>query len=184
MNPVQKLITVNQAVGITDITQNQATTRTVWDTPETLNPTQQITFFKNSNVRQLPATNLTRNRLEVDGNLIVQKIILLAFNEGNLGTNSFFTTVDTRSLFNLKVGNDVVIKDLPLAAFGNGNMPNYMGVNSDSFYGIFIPINSIVIPPQVEFEATITCVNPTDENTLAVRCILQGFGTQFSNANY
>lgn len=190
MHPVEKLILVNESLGV-NIGDNQATTRTLWDTVPTATPTQLLQFFKNSNVRQLPLTNLTKNKLEVDGNVLIQKIILLPlFTDGedppvlSMDFGSFLNLVGENSLFNLKIGNSVVLKDIPLSAFGGGVFPSFLGVQSNEAYGFFTPLNSIDIPPQIEFEASITCANVTDETLVSVRCILQGFGTQFSNTNY
>jgi hypothetical protein len=124
----------------------------------------------------------------VDGNLVIQKIILSALidDEGdeNFDWTAFINLVGANSLFNLKIGNDVVLKDIPLIAFGSLTAANFAGLTTNGKFGVLVPINSIVIPPQIEFEATITCASATDATVLSVRCILQGFGTQFSNANY
>ena len=188
MNPIQKIVLTNMALGISDIKQNQATTREVWDTIDTVTSPGSLTWFQGCNARTLPATNLTRNRLEVQGNVVVQKIIFGAFDplESSNAFPLFMTAVGDTSLVNLKIGNSVVLKDIPLFMFRSvtkyTNTPN---IGSTGF--VFTPLTSIVIPPQIEFELTITPANPNwaaAYETFPLTCSIQGIGTQFSNKNY
>jgi hypothetical protein len=189
MNPIQKLVLTNLSLGITDVKQNQATTRQVWDTKDAVSTPGNILFFQGCNSRQLPETNLTRNRLEVQGNLVVQKIV---FSQGEIGVfskslSAIFAEMGSNSLVNLKIGNSTLLKDVPLKMWIDDvkyiNTPNI-----DLFHGFsFVPLTSIVIPPQIEFELSITPANPNwvlELEQAKIVCSIQGIGTQFSNKNY
>lgn len=189
MNPIQKIVLTNLALGITDIKQNQATTKEVFDTIDIKATPGSLTWFQGCNSRTLPETNLTRNRLEVQGNVVVQKIILETFDPA-LTPNAFpliFGALGDTSLVNLKIGNSVVLKDIPLYMFRSVNKyTNTPNIGSTGL--VFVPLTSIVIPPQIEFELTITPANPNwaaaYETPIPITCSIQGIGTQFSNKNY
>ena len=81
-------------------------------------------------------------------------------------------------LFNLYIGNQRVIKDLDLSyslsTLGQTNSGNYTLIENQT--AVFRLETPIVIPPQIEFYATLQLSSPLLEtNTIAL--ILQGTGT-------
>jgi hypothetical protein len=190
MNPIQKIVLTNLSLGITDVKQNQATTRQVWDTKNAVSTPGNILFFQGCNSRQLPETNLTRNRLEVQGNLVVQKIVFssLETDPSSKSIEEIFDAFGSNSLVNLKIGNSTLLKDVPLKMWIDRikyiNTPNIGGQGLS-----FVPLTSIVIPPQIEFELSIIPANQNWAADLEIEeykmvCSIQGIGTQFSNKNY
>lgn len=186
MGPIQKLVLTNLALGVSDITKNQASTLSAWDTIDAVTTPGFIEFYSGSNTRTLPETNLTRNRLDVQTSLVVQKIILANYAD----VEEFQTTIQLmggRSLVNLYIGNSNVIKDMPLMMWSEDEkyLANPNGDNGNTLS--FIPLTSIVIPPQIEFRLTIQVENPAwveELEEFPITCNIQGIGAQFSNRNF
>jgi hypothetical protein len=161
----QQIVGVNQRLGNTAVPNMQGTTRYIYDSqPLTNSATRQtVTLFQGTSNRLFPLSNINNNRFEPGESLAVTGITWFSRLETvttladvlrpALQTANNFT--NTLSL-NLFIGNQRVIKDLDLnyARFMIGESRNPGVINS-----VFHLETPIVIPPQIEFYATLTISN-------------------------
>jgi len=176
----QQIVGVNQRLGNTAVPNMQGTTRVIYDSQTTTATTDQtLTFFQNVSSRTFPNTNLSSNRFEVGESLAIQGITFAysvgaptALNDSlrdssNIGTANYTNTL----LFNLFIGNQRVVKDLDLQygrfALGEAYDPS-RATNTFRFE------TPIVIPPQIEFYATLRLTS--SGNAAAQRLYLALFG--------
>jgi len=161
MKVAQQIVGVNQRLGNTAVPNMQGTTRYVYDSQASAASTNQtLTFFQGVSTRTFPATNLNNNRFEVGESLAIQGITFFAREttitglqnaiEPSLlaGTLQFNNTLT----LNLFIGNQRVIKDLDLnySRFLVGETKTQTQINNT-----LILETPIVIPPQIEFYATL-----------------------------
>ena len=179
MQIAQQIVGVNQRLGNTAVPNMQGTTRLIYDSQTTgVTTDTTLTFFQNVSSRTFPNTNLNNNRFEVGESLAIQGLSFFysvtpsALNDSirdssNIATANYTNTV----LFNLFIGNQRVIKDLELqyARFALGEAyDNSRSTNTLRFE------TPIVIPPQIEFYATIKLTSSA--NTASQRMYLALFG--------
>jgi hypothetical protein len=161
----------------------QGTTRAIFDTAS--GSSNNFTFFQNVQTRPYPFSNISQNRFEVGESLAIESIGLIIFEEeypnvsGALSSFNFYAQCNP--LLNLYIGNQRVIKDLDLSysntTLGQTNTSNPT-VSADQLTAVFRLETPIVIPPQIEFYATLQFSTPVglDEST-GIALILQGTGT-------
>lgn len=177
MNSAQQIIGVNDRLGNAAVADMQGTTRAIFDiAPSNGN---NWTFFSNVQTRPFPLSNLSQNRFEVGESLAIESIALIAFEteypsaDENIFPMSFFGNVNP--ILNLYVGNQRVIKDLALdyAQISLGNFAQNT-FSQETLSAVFRLETPIVIPPQIEFYATLQT-----SQTIAsqIGLILQGTGT-------
>ena len=181
MKVAQQIVGVNQRLGNTAVPNMQGTTRCIFDTGPVLTATtdQTVTFFSGVSSRLYPLSNISINRFEVGESLAVQGIAFFLrpttlTNTGNLSNDLVGTANASNTLiFNFYIGNQRVIKDLDLnyGSFMVGE--TYKG--NDGSPTIVRLETPIVIPPQIEFYATLRI--QTSANTLtSQRPILALYG--------
>jgi hypothetical protein len=174
----QQIVGVNQRLGNTAVPQMQGTTRNIYDSQAIEAATNQtLTFFQGVSSRTYPQSNLSNNRFEVGESLAIQGIYY-TFAASSLSTISqqlqfiSTTTAFTNTLnFNLYIGNQRVIKDLDL------NYSKYFIGESKAAAVVSNVLHletPIVIPPQIEFYATVRVT--TSGNATAQRMYLGLFG--------
>lgn len=179
----QQIVGVNQRLGNTAVPNMQGTTRYIYDSqPTTATTNQTLTFFQGVSARTFPAANINNNRFEVGESLAITGITY-AFRDGDMtnlaflmettpvtGTNNFTYTV----LFNLFIGNQRVIKDLDLqyAKYLLGEAKGTTVLNN-----VLHLETPIVIPPQIEFYATIRLTSSANVNPRRLVLGLFGQGT-------
>ena len=179
----QQIVGVNQRLGNTAVPNMQGTTRYIYDSqPATATTNQTLTFFQGVSARTFPAANINNNRFEVGESLAITGITY-AFRDGDMtnlaslmettpvtGTNNFTYTV----LFNLFIGNQRVIKDLDLqyAKYLLGEAKGTTILNN-----VLHLETPIVIPPQIEFYATIRLTSSANVNPRRLVLGLFGQGT-------
>lgn len=184
MKIAQQIVGVNQRLGNTAVPNMQGTTRAIYDSQVlTVSTNQTLTFFQGVSGRLYPFSNVNNNRFEVGESLAITSIAFCAAEPDasfdsladelyeNFATG---TTVTNTILLNLYIGNQRVIKDFDLnySRFGIGEAYN---VNRQK--NVIHLETPIVIPPQIEFYATVTVTSSA--NVLARRffLILSGQGT-------
>jgi len=180
MKIAQQIVGVNQRLGNTAVPNMQGTTRYIFDT-QTLAATsnQTLTFFQNVQSRPFPASNLTSNKFEVGESLAITGIswaMITAFSNAGLFRSTLNTgaSVTNTLIFNLYIGNQRVIKDLDL---------NYGRYGIGEAYALGLTKNvlhfetPIVIPPQIEFYATVTIQTSSNPQAFPFHIGLFGQGT-------
>jgi hypothetical protein len=184
MNIAQQIVGVNERLGNYAVPEMQGTTRAIFDSQVMAASTNQtLTFFQGISTRLYPFANINNNRFEVGESLAITNISFCASEPDasfdsladelyeNLSTGATNThTV----LLNFYIGNQRVIKDFDLnySRFGIGEA--YNAARQKNVIHLETPI---VIPPQIEFYATVSITG--SGATLARRffLILSGQGT-------
>jgi hypothetical protein len=179
MQSSQQIIGVNNRLGNPAVASMQGTTRAIYDVaPSGINQT----FFSNVQTRPYPLSNISQNRFEVGESLAIESIALVLFDQDTAFpqpgpiTNYLGSGSQTNPILNLYIGNQRVIKDLDLSycltPLGNTNVIN-AGSNFLNANAVFRLETPIVIPPQIEFYATVQY----SSSSLQAALILQGTGT-------
>lgn len=165
-NAQNKLIGINSRMGAKLGTQD--TTRTIFDTVTSSGT--RFEFFKNFNKTALE-TNLTRNKLEAEESMVIQELLLTQESAGGV-------IFDGYANFNLIVGNQRVIKDLAIHFETNPSL-SFFPVKSNVAKFLSIPmITQIVIPPNVEFQATLDVFTPIAATK--IKAVFAGYGRLFN----
>lgn len=180
LTPQQKMVSVNNRFGNTNIAQQQGTTRVLFDSLE-LSGATELRFFENVSSRNYPFTNIGSegNRLTVGDTFVVQKIYFAVGTiDGDLGT---LTSVNPFSAlgwnafmkgeFSFQIANSQVIKQLPTEIFYDELNPTNVN-QGDSAFGTF---TDIVIPPLLEYVLTYRVAPYTAQTTpYRLFCFLEG----------
>lgn len=177
---VNKFLEANRKLGAV-LDSQQGTTRVIYDTQAMLG-LNQYTFFSAVQSKTFPATNLSDNRFEPGEGMVVKEIVI-----SNIQTTTPAPVVNTylgSSIINLYIGNNRVIKDLPLWAFGGLTAINNLNpALSTNTTGIRL-LTNIVIPPQVQFTLSIQCpIAPVAAQGVDFRVYLKGYGKLFNPRN-
>jgi hypothetical protein len=157
----QQIVSVNQRLGNTAVPNMQGTTRYIFDSQaQVASNNQTLTFFQNVSQRAYPSSNINNNRFEVGESLAITGISYFwTVNPLTVLTESIqpqpdnaadrFTNTLTLDLF---IGNQRVIKNLDLnySKVGIGEAYDPAGITN-----VIRLETPIVIPPQIEFYATV-----------------------------
>jgi len=177
MKVSQQIVGVNQRLGNTAVPNMQGTTRMIYDTVAiTSTATDQVlTFFSGVSSRTYPATNLSSNRFEVGESLAIQGFTWGFFTTATTTLNNTISaSLQVRSgILNFYIGNQRVIKDLEIMVYSRFNMGEAISEASET--AVFRLETPIVIPPQVEYYATLRLSSANSLNTQT--CLLSAFGT-------
>lgn len=211
-----KIPQVTSKMGIKGISNMQGTTRIIYDSIKLATTTtiSAIQFFENVNTRKFPFSNIPENKLQVGETIAMQRFSLSVIEVDItnplaprvVGQEPLGAQLEFRSLYrsdlSIAIAQDTVVKKLPIHTM-------YAPLNKDSkFVGanifgtnpgitttfevphdVFHFDNPIVIPPQIEFTATMQ-VNPITLPVTANRewhiCLtVEGLGSLFApKANY
>jgi hypothetical protein len=197
---VNKFLQANRVLG-SQMDQMQGTTRVIFDTIDFTNRTTYDYFSEVSGkattlVNNLPATNITENRFEPGEGMVIKEIGLANLDNqtGDATPVDMNTSVIGLGLINITIGNNRVIKDLPifsmqtLSAINNINLSstNTRNDNNLRFVGLRLFTN-IVIPPQVQFFVTVRLPAPggaaASTGLDCFRVYLKGYGKLFNPRN-
>jgi len=164
MKVSQQIVGVNQRLGNTAVPNMQGTTRAIFDVVRmTAATTQTLTFFQGVSARPYPLSNINTNKFEVGESLAITGISWAQSSNAPLSTDGLGTDLRANLsltanftntlIFNFYIGNQRVVKDLDLnyGRFGIGE-----GYSAATIKNVFHFETPIVIPPQVEFYATLT----------------------------
>lgn len=177
MSQVKKLDFVNSKLGAP--VGGQQTTRYIYDSVVAGSAGKQVfNFFETFSGKTDLQTNLTTNKLDSSESMVI-KSIYLSLSAGTAGTLSL--TGHLR--LNITVGNQVVLKDFD-PSFNSSNR----GLSFDRLHsGLTTPsilevrlLTDIVIPPQVNFKATLEFAENTAVADTSVTLGLKGYGQIFS----
>jgi hypothetical protein len=155
----------------------QGTTRVIFDTQNATTALDQTyTFFPGVSSRAFPLSNLSQNRFEVGESLAIQGFSLFYYTSTAVAVDSALTAPaqPASALLNLYIGNQRVIKDLEfinLAVHGLGQSMSTTQAGATLYLE-----TPIVIPPQIEFYATVRLGIQTALTT-AERIVFSVFGT-------
>jgi len=200
---VNKFLQANRALGA-QMDQMQGTTRIIYDTVTVPTGTNvSFDFFNEvsgrsgTTIGNQPVTNLTDNRFEPGEGMVVKEILF--FNtDSNVADSTSPVNLDISIIglgtLNFFIGNNRVIKDLPLLAGQTSTgINNINPVTTDTNNDINTRILSlrlftnIVIPPQVQFYASLRL--PFGGGTGAglglgsLRMYVKGYGKLFNPRN-
>jgi hypothetical protein len=179
----QQIVGVNQRLGNTAVPNMQGTTRVIYDTTPALTATgATYTFFNGVASRLWPLSNINNNKFEVGESLAIQGFSffyrpatdITAYSATNLmlSSGSSAATFVSTAILNFYIGNQRVIKDLDLnySKFAIGE--SYPSTLENNVFRLETPL---VIPPQIEFYATVTLSGGSFFETR--RAILAAYGT-------
>lgn len=185
-------------------TSGQQTTRILFHTVENPGTQRQIEFFTQFQGLTSGQTNLTTNKLDSSESMVVKTIWLAQYLSATtaggqvLSSNGFGSANRSGLTLDFIVGNQKVIKDLPLnfnsltgSPFDRLHANNALGFSgegegsSSALIQTPLPteirlLTDIVIPPQVAFSVVIKGGPSTDFGDGVVVCSLAGYGKIFS----
>jgi hypothetical protein len=175
-NQVSKLAYVDSKLGVS--LPGQQTTRVIYDSVNAAAGQQFYEFFTNFAGKTEFQTNLTTNKLDSAESMVIKSIqIIMGSSTSNLS--------DHLNL-NITVGNQLVLKDFD-PSFNSTNRGLafdrlHSGLNSDKNLEVRL-LTDIVIPPQVNFKATLQISNALAALNDDVTIVLKGYGRIFSAGN-
>jgi len=172
MSQVNKLNQVNNALGATKM--GQQTTRYIYDSVNTTAGQTYFEFFKNFANKNEFQTNLTTNKLDSSESMVIKSI----FCAGNIAAG-----LSGHSNLNIIVGNQVVLKDFNLAFNSTNRGVSYERIHSSNSDDDVVEIRlltDIIIPPQVNFTATLELAENTSLVNQNLTLGFKGYGVLFS----
>lgn len=180
-NQVQKLSYVDAKLGVG--LPGQQTTRVIYDSVNAVAGQGFYEFFTNFAGKNEFQTNLTTNKLDSSESMVIKSIYLAANFAGTPTPASLANHLN----LNITVGNQVVVKDFDPSFNATSRGLSFdrlhSGFNSSSFLE-FRLLTDIVIPPQVNFKATLQLsdgVNIAANDDITI--VLKGYGRIFSAGN-
>lgn len=171
-------------------TSGQQTTRILFHTIENPGTTTQLNFFENFQGLTPGQTNLTQNKLDSMESMVIKTIWFAQFNTTN-GIDRWAS--NNPSVVDIIVGNQTVVKALPLAFNGGVGEP-FDRIHNNSGLPILTQAGSagqrvlpteirlltdIVIPPQVTFKVVVRSAS-ANYGDGSVVCAIGGYGKIFS----
>ena len=175
-NQVNKLAYVDSKLGVS--LPGQQTTRVIYDSVDAVAGQQFFEFFTNFAGKNEFQTNLTTNKLDSAESMVIKSIQIIM----NSATSNL---VDHLNL-NIQVGNQTVIKD-----FDPSFNATSRGLSFDRLHSGFSSatnlelrlLTDIVIPPQVNFKATLQVANNLIALNDDITIVFKGYGRIFSAGN-
>ena len=173
---VSKLRYVDNKLGAT--MPGQQTTRYIYDSVTPGVGNTNVTFFQNFAGKTQFQTNLTTNKLDASESMVI-KSIYISLAPGTAGTLNLTGHLN----LNIYVGNQCVLKDFD-PSFNSSNR----GLSFDRLHSGFNDtrilevrlLTDIVIPPQVNFKATLELAENTAVVDTSITLGLKGYGKIFS----
>ena len=172
-NQVNKLAYVDSKLGVS--LPGQQTTRVIYDSVNATAGQQFFEFFTNFAGKTEFQTNLTTNKLDSAESMVIKSIqIIMGSATSNLA--------DHLNL-NIQVGNQTVIKDFDpsfnASSRGLAFDRLHSGLNDNKNLELRL-LTDIVIPPQVNFKATLQLSNALVALNDDITIVLKGYGRIFS----
>jgi len=175
-NQVQKLSYVDSKLGVS--LPGQQTTRVIYDSVNATAGQQFFEFFTNFAGKNEFQTNLTTNKLDSAESMVIKSIQILV--------NGATVTLTGHLNLNITVGNQVVIKDFdPSLNSTNRGLAFdrlHSGANTSGILELRL-LTDIVIPPQVNFKASLQFASAAIAVNDDVTIVLKGYGRIFSAGN-
>jgi hypothetical protein len=169
----------------------QGTTRIIYDTQDMTGSTY-YSFFSQLGGKQAtstfianaPATNLTENKFEPGEGMVIKEIYL--YNIETTQACNIANTYTSLGLIDVVVGNNRVIKSLPIFTGSGFTIINNLNPTNDAKASAVRLTTNIIIPPQIQFFVNVTLpVAPAGatSNDLTLRVALRGYGKLFTPRN-
>jgi len=183
VTPQMKNIAVNDRFGNSGIKKQQGSTVIKYDTLP-LNGNTQLRFFEQSSQRNFPLSNTGTdgNKLGVGNSMVVERIYLSIVQYDAVGNdlNSIAPCdlATTRGIlinngeFGFEIANSLVIKNVPVLSFTPDFNKNAENEKNNSFDFD----TQIIIPPLLEFVATLRLPNYTAFDGYYLRLTIEGSG--------
>jgi len=173
---VSKLNYVDAKLGAP--TSGQQTTRYIYDSVLPGVGGTNVTFFQNFAGKTQFQTNLTTNKLDSMESMVI-KSIFLTLDRGTEGTLSLTGHLN----LNIYVGNQCVLKDFDPSFNSSTRGLSFdrlhSGLNNGELCEVRL-LTDIVIPPQVNFKATLELAENTAVANTSITLGLKGYGKIFS----
>lgn len=177
---VNKFLEATRRLGA-QMDQDQGTTRVIYDTTGSTSLLTTADFFDQVTSKTYPATNLDQNRFQPGEGMVIKEIGFVdLLGQINFQGQSSFAVMD------FFVGNNRVIKDLPLTAFSTIAALNPLNKVPDAgqqAIGTYLRLRTnIVIPPQIQFKATLRLIAPsgTAQSPVNIKMSIKGYGKLFN----
>jgi len=175
-NQVSKLAYVDAKLGVG--LPGQQTTRVIYDSINATAGQQFFEFFTNFAGKTEFQTNLTTNKLDSAESMVIKSIQIIY--------NGSTSNVSDHLNLNITVGNQVVLKDFdPSFNASNRGLAFdrlHSGFNNTENLEVRL-LTDIVIPPQVNFKATLQLSNALVALNDDFTIIFKGYGRIFSAGN-
>jgi len=175
-NQVQKLSYVDSKLGVS--LPGQQTTRVIYDSVNAVAGQQFFEFFTNFAGKTEFQTNLTTNKLDSAESMVI-KSVQIVLNGSSIDLTQHLN-------LNIQVGNQTVIKDFDPSFNASNRGLSFDRLHSgfDSTRNLEVRLlTEIVIPPQVNFKATLQFAGNTIAVNDDVTIIFKGYGRIFSAGN-
>jgi len=183
VTPQMKNISVNDKFGNTGIKRQQGSTVIKYDTLP-LDGSTQLRFFEQSSQRNFPLSNTGTdgNKLGVGSSMVVERIYLSLVEYDAVGND--LTSIQSCNLttatgvlinngeFGFEIANSLVIKNVPVLSFTPQFNKNAENQNNNSFDFD----TQIIIPPLLEYVATLRLPNYTAIAGFFLRLTIEGSG--------
>lgn len=180
-NQVSKLAYVDAKLGVG--LPGQQTTRVIYDSVNAVAGQGFYEFFTNFAGKTEFQTNLTTNKLDSAESMVIKSIQLI----GNFAGSPTPATLSNHLNLNITVGNQVVVKDFDPSFNASTRGLAYDRLHSGANLANNLELRlltDIVIPPQVNFKATLQlsdAVNVALNDDITI--VLKGYGRIFSAGN-
>ena len=175
-NQVSKLNYVDAKLGAP--TSGQQTTRYIYDSVLPGAGGTNLTFFQNFAGKSQFQTNLTTNKLDSMESMVI-KSIYIALAPGTAGTLDLSGHMN----LNIYVGNQCVLKDFDPSFNATNRGVSFDRLHSGYNNAVRLEVRlltDIVIPPQVNFKATLELAENTAVADTSITLGLKGYGKIFS----
>ena len=180
-NQVNKLAYVDSKLGVS--LPGQQTTRVIYDSVNATAGQGFYEFFTNFAGKNEFQTNLTTNKLDSAESMVIKSIQII----GRFTASPTPASLANHLNLNITVGNQVVVKDFDpsfnASSRGLAFDRLHSGFNSTTNLELRL-LTDIVIPPQVNFKATLQlsdAVNVAVNDDITI--IFKGYGRIFSAGN-
>jgi|TARA_R110000751_G_scaffold179182_1_gene285278 hypothetical protein len=188
LRPQNKIVDVNNSLGNKFVRKMQGTTKIVYDTLP-IDGSGEYVFFRDTNSRTFPFTNVKSDSLPVAESLSVQRISLVTFNVDSTGLISSYTTLGNLTTTEIplifsdlscNIANDTVMRPIAVQNF----IPEYNKTAYNDDTNVFEMNTDLIIPPQLDFSFILRA--PTHTTTAAagstnyIRLVVEGVGSQFN----
>jgi hypothetical protein len=173
---VSKLRYVDNKLGAT--MPGQQTTRYIYDSVTPGAGGTNVTFFQNFAGKTQFQTNLTTNKLDASESMVIKSIFITS----EAGTDGTFNLTGHLNL-NIYVGNQCVLKDFDPSFNCTSRGLSFDRLHSGNDQNQILEVRlltDIVIPPQVNFKATLELAENTAVADTSVTLGLKGYGKIFS----
>jgi hypothetical protein len=175
-NQVQKVAYVDSKLGVS--LPGQQTTRVIYDSVNSTAGQQFYEFFTNFAGKTEFQTNLSTNKLDSAESMVIKSIQIIM--------GSAVSNLTDHLNLNITVGNQVVVKDFDpsfnASSRGLAFDRLHSGYNDTKNLEIRL-LTEIVIPPQVNFKATLQLSNALIALNDDITIIFKGYGRIFSAGN-